>query len=177
MKSLAFIFSLIIPIAIGGVLYVRYSWNPVLCALISLIPVYVIAPFEYKIRERAALSLYLKRKPQTKQWFARFGRERKVKIREFLQLFTFCYGFPNRLLCKLSPDDQVITYYKRSYSDPMAPDCMENEVFFDAIGEKFGFTPLLSQELTLGDLFELTIKSNKSSIGISRREASRNPIS
>ena len=112
------------------------------------------------VKDYWVMSLYNKRFPQSRKWFDRFGRKNKEKIREFLQIFASCYYYPEKKICKLSPDDKVIKFFSRDHI-LQDFDCFENEMFYDFIEESYGLE--MEEALkykTLGDLFEKVLINN-----------------
>lgn len=162
------IFWLLYLSALGLIFYLIIRSSDAKALLRQLLTVFCFTAFPCALfalysmlKKRWIYKIYHKRDLQSRKWLARFGHENQKKLQEYLHYFADSYLFPHEMVCKLSPDDEVMKFYLR-YRKLSGADCMENEMFYDFIEGHYGLTDCDSIfEMTLGDLFELILKTQQ----------------
>lgn len=94
-------------------------------------------------------------------WRRNFPSAETNEIRKFLNVFVGAFGFaPKRMLC-FRPDDKVMDVYRALYPHPGEPDGMELEGFVEGVEKEYEFNlqPVWQEDITLGDIFELSRKA------------------
>lgn len=92
---------------------------------------------------------------QGRSWRRAFPTASKASIRAFLQMFVGAFAFPATKRLTFSPDDQILSIYRRLYPSRWIPDALELETFAKEIEAISGvkLESIWSEELTLGEVF------------------------
>lgn len=100
-----------------------------------------------------------KRPCQGRYWKRTFPRAQKNEIREFLTLFTECFGFSKNNQLQFHPNDEIMAIYKMLYPDNRiisGIDQCELEMLVQCVQERYGVAleAIWHPQLTLGELFD-----------------------
>lgn len=112
-------------------------------------------------KQQEGLARYWARRCAGTKWKRRFPLASKNEIRAFLGMFTDAFAIrPNRRMC-FEPDDRVMNVYEAIYPPGWAlAGAFELEDFVQEIKRRYGVnvTPFWNDAITLGELFNLTMK-------------------
>lgn len=120
----------------------------------------VTRPFGKERRRR--LDRYWKRSCTESEWQRAFPNAPKESICDFLESFANGFAFRGKRRLKFSPDDKITDIYKALYpaNDWTGVDALELETFSMILEEnyKMNLASVLTDDLTLGQLFELATR-------------------
>lgn len=113
---------------------------------------------------RRRLDRYWTRSGTGSEWRRAFPNASKDSIRDFLESFTNGFAFRKKRRLKFSPDDKIMDIYKALYpsNDWIGGDALELEMFSKILEEdyKINLADVLTDDLTLGQLFEMATRIN-----------------
>lgn len=130
-------------------------------SLVSLIYwVRTIRPLEKERRKR--LEKYWSRSCTGSEWRRTFPNASKNSIRDFLESFVDGFAFSSKKRLKFSPEDKIMDVYSSLYPASGWPDVLELETFSIHLKQDYcsNLEDLLTDDLTLGQLFSMATKSN-----------------
>jgi hypothetical protein len=107
---------------------------------------------------------YRKRNCQGIYWRRRYPNVPKEEIKKYLQIFIDAFAFKDKHRCKFKPEDKVIDVYNAMYPNKfLSADGMELEDFAISLEQtyKIDFDKIWNEDMTLGQIFELSIKSQQ----------------
>jgi len=142
--------------------YLKIIFLTIVFLLFTIYRARVIIPFDKERRKR--LDRYWRRSCTGSEWQRAFPNVSKDLIRDFLESFTNGFAFRNKRRLKFSPDDKIMDIYKALYpsNDWIGGDALELETFSMILEEdyKINLTVVLTDDLTLGQLFEMATRIN-----------------
>jgi len=134
---------------------------PILAIVAIGVSIAVVA----NITRKRRLLLYLRRPCTGMEWRHSFPLAADDEIRAFLATFTDAFIFKSKNRLKFSPDDRLMDVYQNIYPPGSISDAMELETFALALERAYGIdlTEIgIPENLTLGQIFEMTKNPNKS---------------
>ena len=134
-----------------------------LFAMAYLIVYVYIRPYNlFLLKRKSLLNVYWIRSCTGKEWHRQFPGASKAAIRDFLQIFVDAFLFDPKDKLKFKPNDKIIDVYDAVYPEKCWGDTLEFVYFVDDIKDKYGIDldKLGKEGLTLGEIFEMTIKAS-----------------
>jgi hypothetical protein len=142
--------------------YLKIIFLAIVFLLFTIYRARVIRPFDKERRRR--LDRYRTRSCTGSEWRRAFPNASKDSIRDFLESFTNGFAFRSKRRLKFSPDDKIMDIYKAHYpsNDWIRGDALELETFSMILEEdyKINLADVLTDDLTLGQLFEMAARTN-----------------
>ena len=98
---------------------------------------------------------------QGQGWRNAFPASSRQDIRDFLSLFVEAFAFSQKERLKLNPEDKILQIYPSRYPSKWTPDALEVETLAKDIEAQYGFSfeSVWHDQLTLGELFQITQKA------------------
>ncbi len=150
--------------------YLKIFFLAVVFLLFTIYRTKISKPFGKERRKR--LDRYLKRSCTESEWQRAFPEASEDSIRDFLESFIHGFAFRGKRRLKFIPDDKIMDIYKALYpaKDWIGADALELETFSIILeGEyKINLADVLTDDLTLGQLFAVATKMNLPEAGIPR---------